>query len=502
MKFKNGNSRLPITIAAAAACTVAFTGCVPLTPTPKFALYYQVSQSPGTQKSWIKRWVPETNKTETIFQQQTDGSGINTEFLWSLQPNGSILTLFKFGLPAQSWSVLVPDSPNPKARLLYTSTPIDDAHLSGGIWNQWAPDGKHIGLQIDDNIVIVSPDNNIRATVGKIDGVENLVNVGHAWSPDGSAIAYTRSDTITEISTVLGGKTDFSISGDDGSHFTYADPRWFADNRHLAVFVDDNTDSANGGRIVIFDKKNPTVSQLGFTHASPSQFFVHGNFSPDNDRTVETVNNPDNSASSEILVFADNRANVTLSSTAEDGSGIQPLSSWSHDGKRLAYIKDVDNDGNADVVIASKDGVVQKTFTNFGPGVASLSWSPNDAKLIVNTTPATDGSTESRLITLWGGAINTLPTTAAASAVDWSPNSRYAVVGGSLLDTTLTTKAATPLPAYYQIAWAFDSSYLAISTQQESACTASVIKLSDSNRTITPVAQNTSCSVFWSNPAQ
>jgi Tol biopolymer transport system component len=501
MNFKNGSSRTLISIALTSAYAVGFSGCVPVTPTAKLALYYQVSQAPGTEKSWIKRWDPATSKTDVIFQQQTDGSGLNTQFVTGVQPKGSILTLLRFGFPTISNSLLTPDGPSPQLRLLYDTTGVDDSTQIGGMWNEWAPDGKHIALQIDDNIIVQSPDGNIKITYAKVD-FENPINTSHAWSPDGSRLAYTRSENSLEVVNVYtGAKTNFSIAEANGT--SLGGPTWMADNRHIVV----GTYDGNESHWLIFDMQNPASSQPAFTNASQSVFY-NGVPSPDGDRVVQTNYSYGDPTADYVLVFADNRANVALSTVAvaEGDDANQLLPSWSHDGERLAYIKDVDNDGDIDVVIASKEGAVQKTFTDFGQvGDASLAWSPDDSKLVVitNVVASHGGTTEGKLITLASSAIDNLFETAAPSnqVVEWSPNSRYVVIGQLLFDAKNPAIAATQLPSVYQVAWAFDSSYLGISSNEElgAPCTISVIKLANSNRAITPVAQNTSCSVFWSN---
>lgn len=102
---------------------------------------------------------------------------------------------------------------------------------------------------------------------------------------------------------------------------------------------------------------------------------------------------------------------------------------------------------------------------------------------------------------------------AAAAIANSSPNSRYVVqaddngngtfVNALLFDTQIPDAPGTPLPDYRKIAWAPDSSHLAVVTDEaeDSECSVSVVKTSDEPRTVTLVAENTSCVAFWSTPS-
>jgi len=516
MYFKNINSQNLISIAIAGACTVAFGGCQPTIPaTSKFALYYQVSDSASGQKMWIKRWLPGTGETNVIYRPDGD-SARSTDFITSQQPYGSILTIMRADYPNSSLSALVPDTANPQPTLLWSQIYLDPAHFIGGIWAEWAPDGKHIGLQVDDEIVVASPDGTSKTTVATIDGMQYYGYAAHAWSADSSKIAYTRGDNIIAVVDINTKKTtNFSIP-DDGQNLIPDDPVWMADNRHLMI----TSSGTNESRTLILDLQNPASIQPGFANAGCCLSNLE--FSPGRDRAV-MWKFQDNTAIDYVLAFADGRTNLTLSTTAyafgDDSNQLLP--SWSHDGGRLAYITDANRDGNAELIIASKDGATLQTFTGFGPvSDATLSWSPDNSKLVVttNVVEAHGGITNTRLVTLGTSTIDTLIDTAALAEmrmadIEWSPDSRFVVhgyrahdfrfidAGALLIDTLNPVAMATPLNANY-FEWAFDSSYLGMATNDPATgnCSASAMKMGDGPRAIKQVAPSTTCRMFWSTP--
>jgi Tol biopolymer transport system component len=519
-RHKSQRPRMTVSIAVAGVCAAAFSGCLPLPPlvtTPKLALYYQQSSStPADDKAWIKRWLPDTNATDVVLQQKGSNSGLGNFWPQSLQPGGSNLMLFRLIPPSSLYYVTVPDSSDRQPRLLYTSTSRDDASIVGGIWISWAPDGKHIGMQINDEVIVTEPDGSGKRTIGNIDGIESPYLANVAWSPDGSQLAYTRDDNILEVTDVITGvKTPLNTGA--GSSMS-SRPRWLHDNRHIIV----NVSTGDEFRTVIFDVQNPESVQDAFTQTDCCVDF-DAVWSPQGDRAIRINYVFGDPAAEYQLVFADNRSNVSLATAAvADGENErQLLPAWSHDGERLAYIKDADNDGDADVIIASKDGVALQTFNDFGTvGDATLGWSPDDSRLLVvtNVVASHGGTTHGALITLAGGTVDALFATAAdaqalVAYADWSPNSRYVVyrygiyagnpainANGLLFDTEDLDADGLTLTVN-NVAWSFDSNYLGIVTLQQNGagdCALSVMAMSDNS--VAPLAQNTTCYMAWSTP--
>jgi len=520
MKFKKINPYILIS-PAAAAITMTFSGCLPLPPltsTPKLALYYQQSQYlPENDSTWIKRWLPETGETDVVLEQQTNNN-YDGNVLDLIQPHGSNYFLTHSGNPGYVY-VAVPDSEDRTPRQLY-ATGSSFGAVAGGLWFGWAPDGKHIGMQVHRSVIVAAPDGSDQKTIGKADGVKDPWIVRLAWSPDATALAYIRGDNILEITDIATGvKTDHSVPS--GSQITmYDTPRWMADNRHVMQTV------AIGNEVhyFIFDRQNPasaveTLADLGCCVGFE-------NWSPLGDRLVRNYFAFDNTLIDYRLVFTDNRPSVPLFTVSPaDGPtqfGLMP--SWSHDGEKFSYVKDSDNNGDAEVIIANNDGAILQTFPGFGVvETATLGWAPDDSKLLVVTNvAATQGqSIHGKLITFSNGSINALFEAAAnpdgeLAGVDWSPNSRYAVYSrktspyyvnspaadrGLLFDTENLDVAATTLTTDF-VVWSPDSKYLGLGTQLELAtnCSIAVMTLTDGNRNITPLSPDAACSIQWSNP--
>jgi hypothetical protein len=232
MKLKHGNPTL-ISIAVAAACTFAFSGCLPSPPTT-LALFYQIAPTANEEPSWIKRWIPATGETEVILQQQADASGLNVELLTDPQPNGSVITLVRYHPPSTSWSVLVADNPQPAPRLLYTQTAQDDGTITGGQWLDWSPDGKWVAMQIN-RVVWLSQANGIfRYPIGTAEVEDDWVETLHGWAPDSLKIAWTREDDTLDLYYLnTGERRIFSVAtGEEPNEYSARyiwGPDWFGD---------------------------------------------------------------------------------------------------------------------------------------------------------------------------------------------------------------------------------------------------------------------------------
>jgi len=503
-----------ITAAAVGAATLA--GCLPLPPlisTPKIALYYQeYSSPPSADATSIKRWLPETAATETLLQLPT---ALGAYDLGLVQPYGSNFLIHYSGSSIAATYLSVPDSDNPKPRLLNAAYDTDDDFYIA-YWTDWAPDGKHIAIQVNRSVIVTAADGSNRRVIDSLDNFSRAYT-GISWSPDGSRLAYINAFNIVEVVDIGSGEKN-SFSMPDPDFQILSSLRWMADNRHIVL----DAWSDEGNHTFIFDVQDPTSIRekiLGDNCCWISQYW-----SPQGDRTVQSL------IKDEIqykLIFLDNRADVPLfTAPLNDYPTLRDYTpSWSQDGEKLSYVTDVDTDGSADVIIASKDGVILQTFLNIGAAsVAAFEWSPDNSKLLVVTiAPAADGETlQGRLITLSTATIVPLSTLDANPeisfvSIDWSPNSRYVsfhvephdqdtgdpLTGPSLLfDTENPDAKAIPLFAE-QTSWSPDSHYLAIATlndTEDRRYSISVLAIAEGSRTAITLAKNAGGSIQWSNP--
>jgi len=515
MNFKNQHphtaiiSTAIISTAIAGACSVAFSGCVPTTTpgaAPKFALYYQVSDLVDTERDWIKRWVQETGTTEVLLEQ--DYKSIKS--FQDQHPDGSIFRLTSYTktgsqISSQSEFTWTPTGSNPQPRKIYDSTSVGDITLTHGAWNQWSPDGKHLGERIGRNVYVATADGSAKKLIGTIDS--NDVGPHDTWSPDGSKLAYVKNVGTIEVTDInTNAKTTFALSTTaiTGLH-------WMADNRHIAVAAYNQ----NNAHTLIVDLQNPTVIEPGFINADNemSSLFTYINqWSPAGDRVVQRRYNygvyDDVPEIEYALTYADGRPNVSLRKQRLDALPdiFDLFPSWSHNGERMAYVKDADTDGDDDVVVTDKDGNVLQTFTNFGQ-VADVrwSWSPDDSKLLVTTNELIgNGDTTAKLITLANNSAVTLLETAnlGRSEASWSPNSRYVVHNGFLADTATQPVSTIAIPlTLREAAWSADSGYVGFSSLIDDKYPISVINMNDTS-TITEIAPQTTGRVYWSKPTE
>lgn len=514
-------------ITSTIGAAIFLNGCVPVLPpvastTPKIGLYFEKTTSlvidienPSNGPSapaLIQRWLPATQQIDVLFQQ-TSESGLYG--ISSIQPFGSNFIVFKFTLPVQSTFVMVPDSNDRSLRLLHNSSGL----LGGGgtatadVWTEWAPDGKHIGMSVDKEVIVSNADGSNKKTIGVISGYGQSPSASYSWSPNGKKLAYTTAPGTLEVVDVYSGQK-VAIAA-PAAEASIVELRWMADSVHL---VGRATNGDNPSRTFVFDVNSPASTQ----EYNRENWYSPNVWSPDGDRFVESARAE--SGLRYVLSFIDNRPAVELLiSQNDDAYAPYFLPAWSNGGEMLSYIKDVNGDGNAEVVVASKDGMMLHGYSGFPvPEDATLSWSPDNSKIFVVTNSFAErgGLTRGAIIHIDTGTVdnvfeNEVPHDRAMKLViDWSPNSRYVAfqtrslnpfdaADVRLVDTSHVGSIVASFSSN-DVEWSPDSKYLAISTPKDAEaadCALSVLEFKNDARFSTPVADSTSCRMMWSNPA-
>lgn len=190
----------------------------------------------------------------------------------------------------------------------------------------------------------------------------NFGELGPAWAPDGTRIAYGRWDVLIIQELRGGGMTVVPLDG-----LLYPDELdWSPDGARLAFHAAGPT----GTHVYTFDIASGALSQLtagaGWTGQYPS-------WSPTGDRIVYT--------SFEDVYTMDADGGNQRQLTDTPGTEIGPA--WSPDGSEIAYAQD-----HGQILVMRADGAKQRAITQFADisvRTTGLSW-PAESDLLLFST--------------------------------------------------------------------------------------------------------------------
>jgi tetratricopeptide (TPR) repeat protein len=218
----------------------------------------------------------------------------------------------------------------------------------------------HLGNQ---EIYVMHPDGTEQTRIT----VNDAIDGGPGWSPDGAAIAFARqSEAGLDIFMVaLAGGEPTRVTNLAGSDLAgAAEPAWSPDGRTIAFHSRVNPDihviSVDGTGL-----RNLTNSPRADMHPA---------WSPDGSRIAFTTNRDRNA---EIYVMnADGSVPVRL--TFEPAADRWPA--WSPDGSRIAFMSE--RDGNREIYVMNADGTRPRRVTNDPAEDGKPSWSPDGRRIV------------------------------------------------------------------------------------------------------------------------
>jgi len=213
----------------------------------------------------------------------------------------------------------------------------------------WSPDGRWLVLDTephpgsgDRQVYCLKSDGSEarKITSGPGDNIEATV------SPDGTQISYRRygTDKLHIINW------DGSNDRDTGVTMVY--PRWSADGKRILGRTGGCSD------LLAYKVADGTVSQI--THAENGTCFGEAEYSPDGQRIVATLNDPQKGKRDIVIMNADGSGLINL--TADWTDADQGSVSWSLDGAFLVFTSDYG--AQQDIWVMRSDGSGRSRLTN------------------------------------------------------------------------------------------------------------------------------------------
>jgi TolB protein len=164
------------------------------------------------------------------------------------------------------------------------------------------------------------------------------------------------------------------LRGADTS-FGLSDPAWSPDGQSIAFASPPKSSDGSNSEIYIMDSDGGHLTRL--TH-SPSRDYDPA-WTPDGKKIAFVGNREDGDSNIFVMDTDPKTDDATSISTPNDTSWLDDGSpTWSPDGKKIAYSKDVDPDGyNVEIFVMNKDGSGKKNLTNNNTrDDQSPSWQP------------------------------------------------------------------------------------------------------------------------------
>jgi Tol biopolymer transport system component len=241
----------------------------------------------------------------------------------------------------------------------------------------WSPDGRKIAFVRSGHVYVMNTDGS---------GEQNLTNsptgaAAPAWSPDGRRIAFLRAGPATAWGW------DVYVMDADGrgprrlaGNAWLAAPAWSPDGRRIA-FVSERDGNAEVHVMNADGSRQRKLTRNPARDLAPA-------WSPDGRRIAferrlgrkkyGPCSGCGRASTFEVHVInADGSGQRRLTRTGAQPlwkTGAQPV--WSPDGRRIAFVRNSERDGNAEVYVMNADGSRQRKLTRTWEDDCCLAWSP------------------------------------------------------------------------------------------------------------------------------
>ncbi len=257
-------------------------------------------------------------------------------------------------------------SPQAGSDLIFSST---DERMVGKLI--WAPTGKELAFTAFDPWVGNNEISVVDLNTGKVrtlidqDGVES-----QSWSPDGRNIAYNLYREIWLIDADGSMAPKLLESGQIAA--------WSPNNKQMAIFENVGTASSSTYILKILDLETG-IEKTVFSTSVGNQDIFDLSWSPDNTRLAFSLppEKPD-SGNNQRNIYIYNLETEELSQFTLSGDNY--LSTWSPNGKQIAYLHKSSRTGLSSIIISQADDSCKVTVPGIND-VGDLAWSPEGSYL-------------------------------------------------------------------------------------------------------------------------
>ncbi len=250
---------------------------------------------------------------------------------------------------------------------LTSSSELSLPLVTSGMDIAWSPDSRRIAyscLQCPDpgsSLYVMDADGSDVRRLHYFEGGKTISDL--AWSPDGTAIAFTYSHEHEAADVYVvrleGSEQVINLSDHPAND---SQPAWSPDGSRIAFFS-----HRDAGQADIFVMQPDGSGVINLTQDGRVAGEI--NWSPDGSRTALTMDLSDSAGVVYGAIFAIDAGGTTLQqfTNGQVGASTDPYVGdfsprWSPDGQQLAYVSY--RDGNAEIFVMKADGMQQANLTN------------------------------------------------------------------------------------------------------------------------------------------
>jgi Tol biopolymer transport system component len=246
----------------------------------------------------------------------------------------------------------------------------------------FSPDGTLIAYQTDaqdmsGTVMVMSPDGDRRVAVA-----EHLAEIGDiVWSPDSRRVAFAARIMGASGFRVYTAAIDHPGAVQVGGPDVFGrEPSWSPDGRELAFKRIEGLDQGpySVGTLWVIDVDGSNLHRLGDTRASGDNAYWNTSWSPDGKRLAFLAQGVGGKFDV-YVINADGTGERDISNTPAD----EYWPSWSPDGTRVAFpTMDLSGVNQGTAIVVDPDGSHRVEFAGTPINSNTLIWSPDGKRLI------------------------------------------------------------------------------------------------------------------------